>query len=111
MPTTTRPIHEGLLERSQSLQGLLAPLFASISLFGVYLIVKYLPDLSLQTFLDVYFFLLGSFALSSGASALLRVRPLIARTPCCCCYIQHSMWPDPWLVSPGWRPLASVPAC
>lgn len=60
------------------MQGILAPFIASISLFGLYLLIKYLPDLSLQTVLDVYFFLVGSLAISSGASVLLKVRPLLA---------------------------------
>jgi minor histocompatibility antigen H13 len=45
------------------LQGLLAPVLASCSLFGLYLLVKYVPDFSLQTFLDAYFWLLGSVAI------------------------------------------------
>ena len=56
------------------MQGLLAPVAASFSLFGVYLVLKYFPDLSFQTFIDVYFFLLGSFSISNAASSLLRVR-------------------------------------
>lgn len=55
------------------MQGLLAPFAASLSLLGIYLVVKYLPDLSLQTFLDAYFFLLGSFAISGAAASLLKV--------------------------------------
>jgi hypothetical protein len=58
-----------------NLQGILAPIAASISLFGIYLLIKYVPDLSFQTFIDVYFFLLGSFAISSGAASLLKVTP------------------------------------
>lgn len=56
-------------------QGFLAPVAASVSLFGIYLLLKYFPDLSLQTFIDGYFFLLGSFALTSGATCLLQVPP------------------------------------
>lgn len=57
------------------MQGFLAPVAASVSLFGIYLLLKYFPDLSLQTFIDGYFFLLGSFALTSGATCLLQVSP------------------------------------
>ena len=54
-------------------QGALAPLVASVSLLGLYLLIKYFPDLSFQAFLDVYFFLIGSFAMGAGASSLLKV--------------------------------------
>lgn len=54
------------------LQGALAPVFASISLFGLYLILKYFPDLSIQTVLNAYFFLLGNFALIGACGPLLR---------------------------------------
>jgi hypothetical protein len=37
---------------------------ASASLFGIYLVLKYFPDLSLQTLLDAYFFLLGTAAIT-----------------------------------------------
>lgn len=33
------------------LQGILAPLLASVSLFGFYLLIKYLPELNIQIFL------------------------------------------------------------
>ena len=58
-----------------AVQGVLAPVAASVSLFGLYLVLKFFPDVSLQTFIDGYFFLLGSFALSSGATCLLQVQP------------------------------------
>lgn len=35
-----------------SLQGILAPVLASCSLFGLYLIIKYLPDFSIQVVSD-----------------------------------------------------------
>lgn len=67
------------------MQGFLAPVAASVSLFGLYLLIKFFPDLSLQTFIDGYFFLLGSFALSSGATCLLQVlTPPPPQTPGCC---------------------------
>ena len=62
-------------EMCVAVQGVLAPVAASVSLFGLYLVLKFFPDLSLQTFIDGYFFLLGSFALSSGATCLLQVQP------------------------------------
>jgi minor histocompatibility antigen H13 len=45
---------------------------ASCSLFGLYLLLKYFPDLSLQTLLDGYFFLLGTAAITGAARPLLR---------------------------------------
>lgn len=54
------------------LQGILAPILASCSLFGLYLIIKFIPNFSLQTFLDVYFWLLGSLAIYGAAKPLLR---------------------------------------
>eukprot|EP00892_Ulva_mutabilis_P012076 jgi/Ulvmu1/9240/UM005_0340.1 len=59
-------------------EGVLAPVAASVSLFGLYLLLKFFPDLSVQTFIDAYFFLLGSFALSSGATCLLQAVPGLA---------------------------------
>jgi len=55
------------------LQSLLAPVLASCSLFGLYLLIKYLPNFSLQTFLDAYFWLLGTVAISNAA------RPVISK--------------------------------
>jgi minor histocompatibility antigen H13 len=52
--------------------GAFAPVAASISLFGIYLLLKYLPDLDIQTLLNAYFFLLGSFAVSSASVPLFR---------------------------------------
>lgn len=50
-------------------------MLACASLFGLWLLLKYLPDLSLQTFLDAYFFLLGSAAIWGAARPLLRRLP------------------------------------
>jgi hypothetical protein len=58
-------------------QGLLAPVLASCSLFGLYLLVKYVPEFSLQTFLDAYFWLLGSVAIF-GAGELVRDKKFAA---------------------------------
>lgn len=55
------------------LQSILAPVLASCSLFGLYLLIKYLPNFSLQTFLDAYFWLLGTVAVSNAA------RPVISK--------------------------------
>eukprot|EP00775_Hariotina_reticulata_P010035 gene10035-10191_t len=69
--------HKGLTSRSkQQLQlreSILAPVLASCSLFGLYLLIKYLPNFSLQTFLDAYFWLLGTVAISNAA------RPVISK--------------------------------
>lgn len=60
--------HRGLTSKSRQQltvkEGALAPVLASASLFGVYLVLKYFPDLSLQTLLDAYFFLLGTAAIT-----------------------------------------------
>lgn len=41
---------------------------ASVSLFGIYLLIKYFPELSPQTLLNGYFWLLGALqALCSAA--------------------------------------------
>jgi hypothetical protein len=58
---------------NEHVQGLIAPLAASASLFGVYIILTYFPNISLQTFFDGYFFLVGAVSVSSAASAILRV--------------------------------------
>ena len=47
---------------------LAAPALASVSLFGFFLVIKFLPDLNLQTVLDVYFFMLATFATLGAAS-------------------------------------------
>lgn len=41
--------------RHPELQGALAPVFASVALFGAYLLIKFLPQLDLQTFFNCYF--------------------------------------------------------
>ncbi|KAL4527148.1 hypothetical protein Ndes2437A_g02327 [Nannochloris sp. 'desiccata'] len=43
-------------------EGFLAPFAASAALGGIYLIFKYFPDLSLQGFFDIYFWLIGTIA-------------------------------------------------
>lgn len=68
--------HRGLNSKERQTislkQGILAPVMASLSLFSFYLIIKYFPDLSLQTLLDVYFFLLASFATIGAFTGPLR---------------------------------------
>ena len=68
--------HRGLTTNQRQMISLkesaLAPILASVSLFVCYLIVKYLPDLSLQTFLNCYFWLLGSIAALGATGPLLR---------------------------------------
>lgn len=54
------------------LQGALAPILASASLFGIYLLLKYFPDFSLQTLLDGYFWLLGTAAITGAARPLMK---------------------------------------
>lgn len=45
---------------------------ASVSLFGFYLLIKYVPDFSPAAFLNAYFWALGSFAIGGAAVPLLR---------------------------------------
>lgn len=52
--------------------GLLAPVFASGAIFGMYILIKYFPGLSFQTVFDVYFWLLGTIALIGGFAGPLR---------------------------------------
>jgi minor histocompatibility antigen H13 len=62
--------HRGLNSKERARidikNALAAPALASVSLFGFFLLIKYFPDFSLQTLLDVYFFMLATFA-SLGA--------------------------------------------
>ncbi|PNH00622.1 Minor histocompatibility antigen H13, partial [Tetrabaena socialis] len=68
--------HRGLTTRQRQQislkEGALAPVLASVSLFGIYLAIKYLPDLNVQAFLNAYFWLLGSFAIGGAALPVLR---------------------------------------
>jgi minor histocompatibility antigen H13 len=43
-------------------EGVLAPFAASAALGGIYLLFKYFPELSLQGFFDIYFWLIGAIA-------------------------------------------------
>lgn len=58
--------HRGLNSRQRQQinlkEGFIAPIAASVAIFGTYLFLKYFPDLSLQSFFDAYFWLLGSIA-------------------------------------------------
>ncbi|KAG2490650.1 hypothetical protein HYH03_011040 [Edaphochlamys debaryana] len=53
-------------------EGILAPVLASVSLFSIYLLIKFIPDFDIKTFLNAYFWLLGSFAISGAAVPVLR---------------------------------------
>ncbi|GFR42654.1 hypothetical protein Agub_g3591, partial [Astrephomene gubernaculifera] len=68
--------HKGLTTRQRQQislkEGALAPLLASASLFGFYLLLKYLPDLNVQVLLNAYFWALGCFAVGGAAVPLLR---------------------------------------
>eukprot|EP00198_Chlamydomonas_reinhardtii_P000945 XP_001690280.1 signal peptide peptidase-like protein [Chlamydomonas reinhardtii] len=68
--------HRGLTTRQRQQitlkEGILAPVLASASLFGFYLLIKYLPDFNPQIFLNAYFWMLGSFAIGGAAVPVLR---------------------------------------
>lgn len=68
--------HRGLNSKERAKidikNALAAPALASISLFGVFLLLKYFPDLSLATLLDCYFFMLATFAILGAASGPLK---------------------------------------
>lgn len=53
----------------------MAPIVASCTLFGGYLLIKWFPDLSIQTFINLYFGILGTFAVSGA------VGPILAKLP------------------------------
>ena len=63
-----------MLQRDLFVQGLLAPLAASVSIFTIYLIIRYLPNFSIQTLFDVVFLVVGCNAVYNGAITLLKVR-------------------------------------
>jgi minor histocompatibility antigen H13 len=68
--------HRGLNSKERQTitlkQSILAPVMASLALFGSYILIKYFPDFNLQTLLDVYFFLLASFATIGAFTGPLR---------------------------------------
>lgn len=68
--------HRGLSSKQRQQlrvqEGLLAPVFASASLFGLYLLLKYLPDLDVQAVFGCYFWLLTVVAATDGTAAPLR---------------------------------------
>lgn len=59
--------HKGLnAKHRQSInlkEGFIAPVAASAVIFCTYLVLKYFPDLSLQSILDIYFWVLANFAI------------------------------------------------
>lgn len=54
------------------MQGALAPFAASVALFAGYLVVKFFPNLNLQVFLNLYFWLIGSIAIFGALQSPLR---------------------------------------
>ncbi|EFJ53057.1 hypothetical protein VOLCADRAFT_85944 [Volvox carteri f. nagariensis] len=68
--------HRGLTTRQRQQisikEGILAPVLASVSLFGFYLLIKYLPDFNVKAFLNAYFWMLGTFAIGGAAVPVLR---------------------------------------
>ena len=85
MSCTLAPVHEVWTEYTVGaesacccglawgVQGALAPLGASAALLGGYLVIKYLPQLSLQLVFNAYFWLLGSIAVAGSAGPPLRL--------------------------------------
>ena len=53
-------------------QGALAPLAASAALFGGFLLIKYLPGLNLQVACNIYFWIIGSAAVTGALGPPLR---------------------------------------
>lgn len=53
-------------------QGILAPVLASATLFGGYLLFKLFPDLNIQTALNCYFALVGTVAVTGNLQWPLR---------------------------------------
>lgn len=85
-------------------QGALAPVLASCSLFGIYLLLKYFPDLSLQTLLDGYFWLLGTAAITGAARPLLRrLAPASLGKPSLCWDV-----PEGWLLDEEGKAIEQV---
>ncbi|CAK0737011.1 hypothetical protein CVIRNUC_000840 [Coccomyxa viridis] len=68
--------HRGLSSRNRQQlsmqQSALAPVAASAALFGGYLIIKLFPNLNLQTFFNLYFWLIGSVAVAGNVLPPLR---------------------------------------
>ena len=44
----------------------------AVSLFGLYLLLKYLPDLNIQAFLNAYFWLLGGISMIGAFAPTMR---------------------------------------
>ncbi len=69
--------HRGLTQGQRQMlsikEGALAPVLASVSLFACYLVVKFFPGFSIQTFLNCYFWLLGTVATLGASGPLLRL--------------------------------------
>ncbi|KAI8472925.1 MAG: peptidase A22B, signal peptide peptidase [Monoraphidium minutum] len=65
-----RAVTNNMRQQISFREGLLAPVVLSISLFGLYLLLKY-TDIDLQTFLNAYFWLLANVAICGAAVPLL----------------------------------------
>lgn len=69
--------HKGLnAKHRQSInlkQGFIAPVAASAVIFCTYLLLKYFPDFSLQSILDIYFWILANFAIIGALRGPLKV--------------------------------------
>ena len=63
-----------------ALQGALAPFAASAALFAGYLLVKFFPQLNVQAFLNLYFWLIGSIAIFGALQSPLKLA--VSPTPC-----------------------------
>lgn len=71
-------------------EGVLAPVAASVSLFGLYLVLKFFPDLNIQSFLNAYFWVLGSISMVGAFGPSLRT---LAKS------VQQPVW---HFTLPGW---------
>eukprot|EP01023_Acetabularia_acetabulum_P067625 TRINITY_DN9362_c0_g1_i5.p1 TRINITY_DN9362_c0_g1~~TRINITY_DN9362_c0_g1_i5.p1 ORF type:complete len:493 (-),score=74.17 TRINITY_DN9362_c0_g1_i5:47-1525(-) len=67
--------HRGLTSKERQVislkQGAFAPILASVTLFGGYLLIKFFPNLSPQAVIDAYFWFIGSVAIAGGAQSIL----------------------------------------
>jgi hypothetical protein len=64
------------------------PACPAVSLFGLYLLLKYLPDLNIQTFLNAYFWLLGGISMIGAFAPTMRSLVRAEGSPGCggvCC--------------------------
>eukprot|EP01024_Parvocaulis_polyphysoides_P017632 TRINITY_DN17790_c2_g2_i4.p1 TRINITY_DN17790_c2_g2~~TRINITY_DN17790_c2_g2_i4.p1 ORF type:complete len:502 (-),score=66.56 TRINITY_DN17790_c2_g2_i4:231-1736(-) len=68
--------HRGLTSKERQVislkQGVFAPVLASVTLFGGYLLIKFFPNLSPQAVIDAYFWFIGSVAIAGAAQSVLQ---------------------------------------